>query len=40
MEPTLLQIGKQPIFSQKVQYPPHNFYVTQTLIFSEDEDII
>ena len=40
MEPTLLQIGKQAIFPQKIQYPPHGFHVTLTLIFSVDEDVI
>ena len=40
MEPTLLQIGKQAIFPQKIQYPPHGFHVTLTLILSVDEDII
>ena len=40
MEPTLLQIGKQVIFPQKVQYLPHGFYVTLTLILSIDEDMI
>ena len=40
MEPTLLQIGKQAIFLQKVQYPPHGFHVTLTLILSVDEDVI
>ena len=40
MEPTLLQIGKQAIFSQKIQYLPHGFHVTLTLILSVDEDVI
>ena len=40
MGSTLLQIGKQAIFPQKVQYPPHAFHVTLTLILSVDEDVI
>ena len=40
MESTLLQIGKQAIFPQKVQYLLHGFYVTLTLILSIDEDVI
>ena len=40
MELTLLQIGKQAIFLQKVQYLPPGFYVTLTLILSIDDNII
>ena len=40
MEPTLLQISKQAIFPQKIQYPPHGFYMTLTLILSVDKDVI
>ena len=40
MESTLLQIGKQAIFPQKVQYPSHGFYVNLILIFSVDENVI
>ena len=40
MKPTLLQIGKQAIFPQNLQDPPHCFYVTLILILSVDEDVI
>ena len=40
MKLTLLQIGKQAIFPQKVHYLPHGFYVTLTLILNIDEDVI
>ena len=40
MELTLLQIGKKAIFPQKVQYLPHDFHVTLTLILSVEENVI
>ena len=40
MKPTLLQVGKQAIFPQDVQDPPHGFHVTPSLILSVDEDVI
>ena len=40
MESTLLQIGKQAIFSQNLQDSPYCFHVTLTLILSVDEDVI
>ena len=40
MEPTVLQIGKQAVFLQKVQYPLHDFHVTLILILNVDEDVI
>ena len=40
MEPTLLQIGKQAIFPQKVQYLPHDFHETLILILNVDKNVI
>ena len=40
MEPKLLQISKQAIFPQKVQYPSHGFYVYLAWIFIVDKDVI
>ena len=40
MKPTLLQIGKQAIFSQKVQYSLHNFHLTLALILSVNKNVI
>ena len=40
MESTLLQIGKQAIFSQNLEDPLHCFHVPLTLNLSVDEDVI
>ena len=40
MKPTLLQIGKKAIFSQKFQYLPHSFYMIPGVILSVDKDVI
>ena len=40
IKPTLLQIGKQVIFPQKVQHLLYGFHVTLAWILGIDEDVI
>ena len=40
MEPALLQIGKETVFSQVLEYPPNNFNVSLAGILSIDQDIV